>query len=324
MGRPLAGGGEGRAFDVVRVGPPAGGAGQLEAAAARLVAVSSTEKGAGKRFLDAAKENRIDLTHLLASVNPVRGSVREVCLAVPGTGATAMFFTSNPGGEEARSELAAVVEAACAGIRGGGVKLAQALLEVGEHGSAAALEMAGFKRLDEMIYLRRPRPAVGEFVADAAGLGEGLSVSTWGEGDDADVKAALEKSYEGTLDCPELCGLRSTDDVLSSHRQTGKWDPSCWWVIRNGAEAVGVMLFNPCPDQSSVELVYFGLGVRLRGRGLGERLLRIGLAGLERRRETTVTCAVDARNTPARRLYERLGFTEFGRRVALVRALGAQ
>jgi ribosomal protein S18 acetylase RimI-like enzyme len=37
-------------------------------------------------------------------------------------------------------------------------------------------------------------------------------------------------------------------------------------------------------------------------------------AGLERE----LRCAVDSRNAPARRMYERLGFREVGRRIAFI------
>lgn len=323
--------GEPASYDIVRVGggPPSGLAGRnpfgagaklLEAAAARLVATSSTEKGAGKRFLDSAKQNGIDITHFFASVNKVKGNVREVCLAVPGNGGTAMFFTSNPGTDDAREELSQVIRAACASLRG--VRLAQSLLETDEHGSAAALQRAGFRRLDELIYLRRPRPAINEFVPNVGALPPGLTVTSWSQGDDDDIKAALDRTYVGTLDCPELCGMRPTQEVLASHRQTGKWDARYWWVIRDGTAPIGAMLFNPCPDQDSIELVYFGVDPALRGKGIAGTILRIGLCGLTERKETTVACAVDARNSPARKLYERAGFTEFGRRVAMVMALG--
>ncbi len=298
----------------------------LEAAASRLVARSNAvggrgaATGAGRRFLEAAREHGIDVGHFFASWAHGGKTVREVCLAVPGSGSTAMYFTSNPAGEAARMELGAVVEESCRALRG--TRLAQALLEPEEEGAAAGLAHGGFRRLDELIYLRRPRPAVGEFGAAYGDLPEGLSLTTWREGDDGDVKRALEDSYIGTLDCPELCGVRSTDDVLESHRATGRWEPGLWWVIREGGAARGVMLFNPCPEQQSIELVYFGLGPGLRGRGLARQLLRIGLASLERRTEKTVTCAVDARNLPARKLYERAGFTEFGRRVAMIRVVG--
>jgi ribosomal protein S18 acetylase RimI-like enzyme len=66
--------------------------------------------------------------------------------------------------------------------------------------------------------------------------------------------------------------------------------------------------------------VYLGLGQSLRGKGLGRTLLPYCMA---RARSVVpgwpVTCAVDERNVPALRLYERLGFTVFGRRRALVR-----
>lgn len=176
--------------------------------------------------------------------------------------------------------------------------------------------------MDELIYLRRPRPAAGEFVGAHAALAEGIALDSWREGDDADVIRALEASYIGTLDCPELCGLRSVEDVLASHRATGAWEPGLWWVIREAGVAQGVMLFNPSPEQQAVELVYLGLGPALRGRGLAGPLLRVGLSALVGRGEKTVACAVDARNVPARKLYERAGFAEFGRRVALIRGLG--
>jgi len=291
-----------------------------ENAAARLVAASSTDKSAARRFLDAARKHSIDLTHFYASLSRSGGAgrVREVCLAVPGSGRTAMFFLSNPSGETEQQELGQVVRRTVDSLRG--PTLAQALLETDEGGARAGLLHAGFRRLDELIYLRRPRPAPREFDTGAlvAALPPGVELRAWSQGDDDDVVEALDKSYAGTLDCPELCGLRDTRDVLASHRNTGAWDPRYWWIIRDRGSPEGMMLFNPCPEQDSIELVYCGLSPGLRGRGLGLLLMRIGLGSLSARPEACVACAVDARNTPARRMYEKLGFSEFDRRTALI------
>ena len=85
---------------------------------------------------------------------------------------------------------------------------------------------------------------------------------------------ALESSYQDTLDCPELCGLRETPDVLDSHRSTGVFDPALWWMVHVNGQARGCALFNRCPEQRTIELVYLGLSPELRGRGLGKWLLR--------------------------------------------------
>ena len=84
---------------------------------------------------------------------------------------------------------------------------------------------------------------------------------------------ALDKSYEDTLDCPELCGVRTTEDVLASHKATGDFDPEHWWLVQLDGRPEGCVLMSRCPDQGALELVYLGLSTALRGRGLGRLLL---------------------------------------------------
>jgi mycothiol synthase len=124
-----------------------------------------------------------------------------------------------------------------------------------------------------------------------------------------------------TLDCPELCGLRETRDVLDSHRSAGRFDPALWWMVRREGKPAGALLLNPSPAQGHVELVYLGLAPELRGCGVARRLMLTGLSALAGRAERDVTLAVDTRNTPALRLYESLGFRPFARRTALVRPI---
>jgi mycothiol synthase len=134
------------------------------------------------------------------------------------------------------------------------------------------------------------------------------------------LREALEASYINTLDCPALCGLRSTEDVVTSHRSVGVYDPGLWWLVLVDRRAVGCMLINPEVAPETAELVYLGLAPEARGKGIARGLLALAIARLGARAERVLACAVDLQNTPALRLYERLGFRRFATRIAVVRA----
>ncbi len=292
------------------------------AAADRLVGGGEDTSRTGKRFLAAAEAHGINLTHMWASMEGSGRSmvVRQVALAVPGTGRTAMLFTSVPGTPAQQEELGVVIDRACTGLTS--TMLAQALLESHEKAVRQAFVHAGFRDVGTLAYMRRVVPKAGE-LAKVESWPSDITLRNWRQGDDALLGAALERSYEATLDCPELCGLRETADVIASHRGTGTFDPKLWWIVMLDGKPEGAMLFNPSPDQGSIELVYIGLSPALRGRGLGRLLVTHGLAHLCGRREAWINCAVDRRNVPAMKLYDEAGFRAFAERVALVRPLRA-
>ncbi|MCX5691722.1 MAG: GNAT family N-acetyltransferase [Planctomycetota bacterium] len=315
------------------------------AAACRIVSQTNPDiEHAARRLVTASGKHGIDLTLAWATiepgvVRPLRRKVRQACLAVLGAGRTAMMFLSepppegDPGGESlALAERAACIDAACvylASQRPQTVRIAQALPEP-EHGWAErAYAMAGFQSVGKLTYLRRPS---GEIPAEVAlpGAAKGIRVESFDQARDrVGVERvnglfcqALDASYVDTLDCPELCGLRATADVLDSHRATGQFDPNLWWVVSIGDTAAGCLLLNPCAENKTVELVYVGLGKLARGRGLGKAILTHGLrVALQSRQGYEVACAVDDRNVPARKLYERMGFRESAHRGAFVRPL---
>lgn len=306
-------------------------------AAARLVGDAAGAKGAAaRRMVTAAALHGIDLSWMWGTVDRAGERVtrvRQVCLVVPGSGKTAMCILSGPAHgdpEQENQERVASIQTACRFLeseraRDGGrdIRLAQALPDPGEPWAVRAFLDAGFLKVGDLAYLRRPK-------ASAAAAPQPV---VWPEGvevrpvhgvkaDDPDRTAlirALDRSYEATLDCPELCGLRDTSDVLDSHRSTGVFDPRLWWLVFYHNEPHGCMLLNRCPDHGTVELVYLGLSPELRSKGIGSRLIQMGLSHIDHASAAPLTCAVDLRNTPALRLYHRLGFREFGRRVALVR-----
>ena len=324
MSEPAAAADDARSdFEVVPVGS------KLLLSAARRLAQASGYMGedGGSVFLAGARSQSVDLRLMWASVAPNRGGeARQVVLAVPGAGRTAVCFTTKPEGAGSEAELSRVVEFGCrsmASSRRTDIRLAQAILQPRETAAAAAFDAAGFRTVGRLEYLRRPRPAAGAF-APVDAWPEGVEVRTYRSGDDDELARALEASYADTLDCPELCGLRATSDVIESHRSVGSWDPDFWRLVRLGGEPVGASLFNPCPAGDTVELVYIGLAPRARGLGLGRLLMREGLAQASGRPERFVTCAGDARNRPAKGLYDKLGFKRFDERIAKVLPLGGR
>lgn len=313
------------------------------AAAMRLVSVPEPEKeGAARRLLAAGPRHGVDFSHAWAVIDAREGTVvvRQVCLAVPGAGRTGMVFLSEPpscgdpgGSEVAFLERKACLEAACEDMRalreaGGGPRVAivQALPEPREEWSLRACRGAGFIDVGHLTYMRASVPASKKRPPPRSepwpGTVQVVSAGSIPESRRDEVLVeALDASYEQTLDCPELCGMRQTRDILESHRSTGVHDPGLWWVVFDDHRPRGSMLLARCPDQQAVELVYLGLAPTLRGKGIARRLMEMALRATASARLGEMTCAVDERNAPAVRLYKSCGFRAFSQRVALVRPL---
>ena len=299
--------GAGTAFEAVRIPR------ELElSAASRLVSEAAGPRSqAARRLVTAAAMHGIDLSLMWGTVDrasdgrPVR--VRQACLAVPGSGKTAAMVLSGPGTERSgHGERVAALEAACRAMQEPGalggrvVRLAQALPEPDEPWAVRAYLDAGFTKVGDLVYMRRP---LSEPLDSAPGeWPDGITVRPVAslEADRGMLIEALDRSYQQTLDCPELCGLRETADVLESHRATGVFDHKIWWIAFRDSQPQGCILLARAPEHRSVELVYLGLSPELRGRGVGAGLLRLGLARIVGSAEAHhIACAVDLRNTPA-------------------------
>lgn len=333
------------------------------AAVARLVGHQAEDPlWAGERFLETADQMNIDLDLMWATVRDPNPEPRQVCLGVTGSGNTLMLFVSGAprrprgvwtrrlvpweelaSGPIAAGERVAVIRAACQGAvlaAGGRQLLAQTLLESHETEALTGFRAAGFQQLGDLAYMRRTSAAPSETPAlppnlHMVSLARLLATGRTPEQVDQLLLRVLEATYEQTLDCPELCGLRAVSDVLESHRAVGTCDPSLWWIVFERDQALGCLLFNVSPEHSAVELVYLGLAKPLRGRGLGTLVLQRGIRHLFGHSLEPdelparpvvgvggVTCAVDTRNYSAMKLYRNAGFTRFGMRVPLVLSVG--
>ncbi len=313
----------------------------------RLISVGNPRLGAQKLARNASAHG-IDLDLLwgvLGNQNEGQPAVKQVCMVVPGTGGTGMCFVSNPklksGAPDPRfgdlqtqiREISASLHAAIQQlpqVASDRVRIAQMLFEPDQAWTHEVCTNAGMTCVGTLDYMR---------------MDYGL-ISTWDSGsdlsnpwpDDITVRPirdlsmssptkdgsllgiALESSYEGTLDCPELCGMRTMSDVIASHQSTGEFDPSRWWLMLKDSRPVGCCLLSHCPANNSVELVYLGMSPEVQGRGLGTRLLSFALQSLRIDEPVhEVTCAVDRRNIPAAKVYSRLGFKRFDARCGYVR-----
>jgi ribosomal protein S18 acetylase RimI-like enzyme len=268
-------------------------------------------------FERRAAAQGLDLSRLWLATDG--DSIRAAALLIPHPGRTGLLLASAPDDER----HAQLVGRTCAGLleaaAGSGIRLVQALSSPGESLRTGAWAAAGLRHLASLDYMERPR----DLAPRPRALPDGITLTAWDPADRGLLEGLLPRTYEETLDCPGLASMREPGDILEGHLAVGEHDPRLWTVAWQAGEPVGALLLSPAPESDSLEVVYLGMVLPMRGKGLGSALLSHGLAAVHPRRERTVALAVDARNTPAVALYARAGFRTVRRREAFVAAIRA-
>lgn len=311
-------------------------------AAERLVA-SPGRRQAAQRLIASAPNHGIDLNLMWGVIEDNSGlnakktplKVRQVSLAVLGSGRTAMLFLSNPdnlrsfGAVEIQiNEISAAIKAALTGLRAHApdqVALAQTLIEPEHTWAHRACTDAGMICVGQLDYMRKSVQKTDLQASEPPSWPAGIEIRpirtlepNAPDSDRQDLAEALAGSYQETLDCPELCGLRSMEDVIDSHQATGEFNPANWHLIYKDNQPAGCCLLTHIPQSHSVELVYLGIAPLARGLGLGRSVLQYAISQLGQIDISEVTCAVDNRNYPAIKVYQSLGFDRFDARVGFV------
>ena len=120
---------------------------------------------------------------------------------------------------------------------------------------------------------------------------------------------ARERTHLGSVAAPSLNASRGwMRSVL---------DAKCpFFVVTESRRIVGWCDAGPRVMEGFRHTVGLGMGLlpEMRGRGLGERLLRKVIAHCRRRRIEKIELQVYASNRPARAFYRRFGFKQEGRR----------
>jgi ribosomal protein S18 acetylase RimI-like enzyme len=228
-----------------------------------------------------------------------------LCQAVPGGGA--LVWPPAAASAEVEDRL---VRAGCAWLRGQGARLAQCLLAEDEAALAPPLLRNGFRHVTGLTYLRH------DLRLGTPGPNR-LTLEAYDAGRPGEFHAALLASYQGSLDCPEVNGSRTVEEVIRGHQSQGAYDPSRWWLARLGGEAVGVLLL-VVPSPGEWEVAYMGVAPAARRRGVGKEMLARALREARAARADRVILCVDDRNAPARALYDQAGFETYDHRRVLL------
>ena len=229
------------------------------------------------------------------------GAIIGVQVCVPIAGKTCLFWMPAAAGETAD----ALVRAGVAWCRSIGCKMAQAFVAPEELAAAEPLVRQGFRRITRMHQLQH------DLIDLPATAPNSLSFETLGLPCQHEFVATLKRTYEGTLDCPELNGIRTIDEIIAGHQGEGKYDPARWFLTRADGEPVGVMMLAELDEGLAWELSYLGLVPEQRRRGHGRTMVQHALECARAGLVTRLILAVDGRNTPALALYESAGFVEY-------------
>jgi ribosomal protein S18 acetylase RimI-like enzyme len=243
------------------------------------------------------------------------GGPVAAAVAVSNPGRTAMIFLCHVGLSQAGpAAVVGLLEELTRRAFQRGAQLVQAMLSPAGHPDAGLLEQAGYRRLAELIYLRR-----GLAVPWQAGQ-TSLEFRPYG-GQDAALAEIIRRTYEDSQDCPGLLGWRAMEDVLASHKASGLFRPGCWWIPHLDGQPVGCVLVNDLTwPAGACEVVYLGVCREFRRRGLARQMLRHAMAQARQRGRGEMLLAVDAGNSPAVGLYRQEGFREDDRRVVYIKS----
>ena len=265
-----------------------------------------------------ADRNMIDLSGLWIARR--RGRIVGALLTQPLAGRAAAVWAPEVDPSWWRSSIAvALVRAALDDLRARGFIIAQALLDESapRHG-AIDLADGGMPRVTDLVYLERstaiPLPISPEVPR--------LLWQEFGPATEFQFRAVLQATYHDSLDMPELEGIRSLDDILSSHRAGGRFVAARWRMgrVEDDPESAAILLLSEIPNRDAWEVAYLGLTPPARGRGLGRAALSHALE-LAAGHVPRLELAVDIRNHPATQLYRLAGFTPFDQRAVHLASL---
>jgi mycothiol synthase len=223
----------------------------------------------------------------------------QVCVPLAGAGGLCWLPRTRPADAALAEQL---VQHGLDWLHSRGTKIAQALVSPADSPGIGPLLRRGFRSITRLNYLDH------ELIAVPSASQSLISYSTYSPANRALFHGTLLRTYEGSLDCPELNGIRSLDEIIAGHMAQGKFRPEHWWLVYEAERPVGVAMVTEVPDLEAWDMSYLGVVPEARRRGIGRAVTVHALQAAHDARAPRMTLAVDDRNRPARQLYESLGF----------------
>ena len=127
------------------------------------------------------------------------------------------------------------------------------------------------------------------------------------------------QTYEDSLDCPQLNGVRSPAEVIESYAQQGDFSPDRWFFVRRDGRDIGALILAAHLETHNWELAYMGLVPTARGQGFGRDVLNYAIWYAKSRHAQRFVLAVDEANQPAVDTYSGAGFEAWDHRTVFAR-----
>jgi ribosomal protein S18 acetylase RimI-like enzyme len=194
------------------------------------------------------------------------------------------------------------------------VEMTQVLLSTPDPEEIDLLKRAGFRHLADLMYLTWEATRIR-----TEGSASEIEFVEYEPSQRARLMALIERTYDGTLDCTALNGVRTMDDIVDGYEKTGVFRAANWLIVRGGGQDVGVLLLADHPGAGHWELMYMGLVPEARRRGWGRQITEHAQRMVHRAGVARIVAAVDATNSPAVRMYQEAGFNMWDRRTVYVR-----
>jgi ribosomal protein S18 acetylase RimI-like enzyme len=274
----------------------------------------AAREGRVNALLDDIRAGRISADGILAAWRGDR--IVGAIFAQTQIGRTAVTWPPSIVAGEPRRTLDSLMQATLRRLADEDVQVVHALLDFSTAEDNDLLCRAGFQRLANLIYLvseTRHFPAVQpkgplEFENYTPDVHDRLA-------------AIVDATYQDTLDCPALNGVREIEDILSGYRATSGFRPELWMIVRHQDRCVGCLLLADHPEHENCELVYMGILPDARGNGWGVAIARHAQWIARQLDRSRLVLAVDEANLPARNLYTSIGFHGWDRRTVYLKVI---
>lgn len=280
----------------------------IEAATAIL-----NSKNKGQTLLSALSTRPVESFQFIAA----KGSgIKRAVLIVKNAGSTATFLATEPLSKSDIKNISKLIREGVQLLNHHETTIAQTIMRVGSTLLKQAFKSAGFSTLANLMYMECTR--LKEL--DSRNIDQ-LTFVSMDQRDDNILGSIMLQTYDGSLDCPKIHGLRSVQDIIDGHRKTEHYNAQLWSIAELDGRPVGVLLLNPTTEPRCIELAYLGVAPWARNEGIARAIMNHCVAEGKKFGFSKITLAVDADNFPAVGLYKKWNFHISSVRLAMIQKL---